>query len=487
MPHTRVAAVLLAVAGAVASCKRGQPWAPEGEGWAVMFPRAPETRVERADGTGGAAVKEAWVTQGGVTFRARASTLAPADATREPREVLLEQQRRARSDPDAVLMEETERAFAGRPSLDFRIKTGGEVESWRLVLDGSRLLALSVEGPSLANVVAADRAFLDSLRLPERPTPQVQRQPSLVDTTPPPEAPVGSDPLATCTGTMRDEETADHLGMARVCVNAAGLRHGPYAARYSNGKPKEAGAHDHGNRDGLWTQWRADGSTALQTTYSQGVKQGRETAFDTHGERSLEGEYRNGKKEGVWRRYGERGTCVLESTYVADLKEGRETERYADGSTMKEGACKGGKRDGRWTYYQRNGRVAAQGMFRADQESGIWKQWDEEGRRKNSLEYKNGEAVVVEDLPVCPSNAIRVDHDVHQGSEQYCERTLRQRYGPPMQVRHGPYVLFDANGDVVEQGRYVEGRRDGKWTRQAGNQVLEEVYRNGQVTSSVRR
>ena len=65
-------------------------------------------------------------------------------------------------------------------------------------------------------------------------------------------------------------------------------------------------------------------------------------------------------------------------------------------------------------------------------------------------------------------------------AEEYCERTGAD--GKP--VRHGPYTLRGPNGEALEQGEYVEGRRAGTWITAYGGQFCECMYRGGKLDAA---
>jgi hypothetical protein len=60
-------------------------------------------------------------------------------------------------------------------------------------------------------------------------------------------------------------------------------------------------------------------------------------------------------------------------------------------------------------------------------------------------------------------------------AEEYCEKMSADN----RTVRHGPYTLRGPNGEALEQGEYVDGRREGKWFTLSGAQFCERTYRDG--------
>lgn len=48
-------------------------------------------------------------------------------------------------------------------------------------------------------------------------------------------------------------------------------------------------------------------------------------------------------------------------------------------------------------------------------------------------------------------------------------------------VKHGPYVLWGPNGEAVEQGQFVDGKRAGTWISTTTGQVCERSYVDGEL------
>src|SRR5215204_3764767 len=59
--------------------------------------------------------------------------------------------------------------------------------------------------------------------------------------------------------------------------------------------------------------------------------------------------------------------------------------------------------------------------------------------------------------------------------EEFCtQRGASRRF-----VKHGPYWLWGPNGEVIIQGQFVNGKKNGTWTRWIPSQTVEELWKNG--------
>ncbi len=48
---------------------------------------------------------------------------------------------------------------------------------------------------------------------------------------------------------------------------------------------------------------------------------------------------------------------------------------------------------------------------------------------------------------------------------------------------HGEWTSFNKEGEKISEGRYVNGRKVGKWTFWAGNETKEVRYSNNEIAS----
>lgn len=59
--------------------------------------------------------------------------------------------------------------------------------------------------------------------------------------------------------------------------------------------------------------------------------------------------------------------------------------------------------------------------------------------------------------------------------EEYCQR----RRPGGRSFKDGPYRLWGPNGEKLEDGRYTNGRREGKWMRWIPSQILQDTWKRG--------
>ena len=73
----------------------------------------------------------------------------------------------------------------------------------------------------------------------------------------------------------------------------------------------------------------------------------------------------------------------------------------------------------------------------------------------------------------------RARHAYYPQTEEFC----RQRLADGSVVLQGHYVLWGPNGERLEEGDYLDGKRDGVWRRWLPTQVIEDTWKMGKLSS----
>ncbi len=153
-------------------------------------------------------------------------------------------------------------------------------------------------------------------------------------------------------------------------------------------------------------------------------------------------EYEAGTWHGIHRRWTGPGELVLEETFVDGELHGESRSWYSSG-------------DLREVRHLREGKL--HGERRA---------WYPSGEQRWTAVYKRGVMMSVEGERTvagepCPEGALPVASA--DGLEEYCERR-RGRVGD----REGPYVVWNADGEIVERGLYRNDRKAEVWDAPPG-------------------
>lgn len=160
----------------------------------------------------------------------------------------------------------------GSLGLLFSPRMGGHV--WFVPVWVSALV-IGISGlvlPYIDGSARAARAAATTGPAAEVPIPVVETAPP-----PPAERTFCDAPLA-----EKSERTEDGLD-GKFCVDAHGVRQGPYEAAYSNGQRAMRGWYVNGRRDGPWTGWHDNGQIAQEATFKDDVVDGRLRIYDASG------------------------------------------------------------------------------------------------------------------------------------------------------------------------------------------------------------
>ncbi|MEE9394265.1 MAG: hypothetical protein V3W41_17335 [Planctomycetota bacterium] len=71
-----------------------------------------------------------------------------------------------------------------------------------------------------------------------------------------------------------------------------------------------------GQLDGIWKEWRADGSPVLEGSFSKGVRCGRWTWWYANGQKAREGDFASGRPVGTWLSWQEDGSEAQRRDYL---------------------------------------------------------------------------------------------------------------------------------------------------------------------------
>jgi antitoxin component YwqK of YwqJK toxin-antitoxin module len=275
-----------------------------------------------------------------------------------------------------------------------------------------------------------------------------------------------------------------------------GLYNGKYK-HFKNNKLKEEGTYKEGNKDGVYTIYKGDGTIEKQETFKAGKSDDMKKEYYSDGTLKSESLYKDGKKEGLWKTYYTDGKLQLEKSYKDGLDDGPERKYdFETGDLTAELNFVKGKKDGKQRQrmvsnqrnffinsnytngvldgeydetYEDNGVVAKKGVYKNGKEEGIWKYNFHDGVQQKELSYKNGK----EDGEC----KYYFDDGTLKKIENYKDGKLdgvsRSYYsGNKKQVK------IDANyTNGKKNGRYVNYESDGTIS-------IESVYDNEKLMSS---
>lgn len=201
---------------------------------------------------------------------------------------------------------------------------------------------------------------------------------------------------------------------------------------------------EEGIREGFWKEYYPGGALRSEGSYEGGNQTGVWKYYHTDGRIEQEGKYnKKGQPEGTWKWYFETGELKREEQYRNGLRDGMLTEYDENGKILEEGEFVDGLEEGPWV--ESTGDITTRGTYREGLRHGMWQTYQmvKQGEKTDSVMIFRGAFI----------------DDNADGKHQY----------------------FDKDGNPVEEGLYVSGRREGDWIRYNtdGTPFLVITYKNG--------
>lgn len=249
--------------------------------------------------------------------------------------------------------------------------------------------------------------------------------------------------------------------------DADSLPHGKWKWFYNSELLRMEGTFNHGLKNGYFKEYDQEGNLTVATKFVDGEKEEMaeelmklevRTDYYPNGRVKVVGTYnKDGLPEGVRREYNDEGK--VEKAYIF---------RY--GKIIAEGVfTDAGEKEGFWREYYPDGKLKATGNYIKDQKKGLWKFYFNSGQLEQVGKYKNG-------LPDSTWKWYFSNGKIMR--EEFFFNGLSD----------GLMTEYSINGKIITQGDYIEGKREGKWFYDAGDNRDEGEYiegmRNGMWQSS---
>ena len=297
-----------------------------------------------------------------------------------------------------------------------------------------------------------------------------------------------------------------------------GLLDGVMRGWYANEQKGTEINYKNGKIHGLKIGWHSNGNKAAETNFQHGKKHGLETEWFPSGLKQKEMNFNNGRPDGTWITWNENGKKSAESTFdygkplsfkgwneKGELKFSKketdytpvgtanfaEIEKREDGlhykrgdespysgkvyeasfyygNKRKEGNFKNGLKDGLWIEWDELQRKISQIPYREGKLHGISVHWGTVNRELYRYNYENGEEI---ELPEKTAGLVNLS-ELTSGIDGFSGEV---------------FSLHHSNGEKLQQGKLVEGKRDGVWLEwdDMGVKKYELTYSSGRLLLSL--
>jgi uncharacterized protein len=223
-------------------------------------------------------------------------------------------------------------------------------------------------------------------------------------------------------------------------VNSAGQKNGLERQYFASGELLGQVKWVEDKMDSAATYYWKNGNPRKRVQYKLGQPSGATTWFHENGQPQKEETYQNGTKDGPSREFYDSGKPKSLVTYEGNYREGVSKTWYENGNLETEILYRGGNIDGEYARFHETGKISARGLMRKGAKSGLWREYDGEGREQF-------ECVFVDNVP---NGAFTVYFPASGKVKALgeCKRGLL----------NGQVIVFNEAGGKVKTQKWLDGK-----------------------------
>jgi antitoxin component YwqK of YwqJK toxin-antitoxin module len=260
---------------------------------------------------------------------------------------------------------------------------------------------------------------------------------------------------------------------------------------YPNGKIKKLMNFSEGKLDGDFFEFSEQGEVSRSGNYFEDQKVGEWKSFYSDGSTKSEFFYENGLLSGITKNYYPDGTVAelissksgnLDGTYQSFFSSGKKQKvvqfedglehgefkmYFESGQLNAKGNFDRGSLNGHWEFYDVDGLLLRSGNYQAGQKNGTWKELFEEipgfyrtgefkiGLKTGSWDVIDPHGFVYQEETYLEDELIAISDFKTISGDVLASGTIKNG--------RGKRLFFDAQGNILEKGRYAKGKRSGLW------------------------
>lgn len=251
------------------------------------------------------------------------------------------------------------------------------------------------------------------------------------------------------------------------------FENGRYERYYADGQVAVKGQFIKGEKDGDWMTYHPNGILAYSEVYkSDKLVDGPWRGKHPNGQDSLTGNINNGRKEGLWIEKHATGALKRKVNFSHGMPTGEYLEFYPSGARKCEGAygelvrdLRRSRETGLWREWYENGQLMSEGTYEDGRLEGPYSEWYENGQKKFETTYRLHANFLFDREPGFLGVSTREFED----------------------IMHGMTREWYANGQLMSEGAYDKGRKDGLWKEyySSGQLQLEAIFDRTKISGSV--
>lgn len=193
---------------------------------------------------------------------------------------------------------------------------------------------------------------------------------------------------------------------------------------------------------------------------------------------------KQGRRQGHWIKTDKQGAKIYEGDFVDGLETGTFTYFYADGTVRIRNEYTVPGKICRHEVYDEKGHLLAKGNFNQKNRDGLWEFFATDGKRIKMTTYKMGVRNGLQVIFTSTGDTAEVCNwaDNHRNG-RWWKRIGKQGYITATYVHggiEGRLVEYDDNQQLVREGHYTAGERNGHFKYyENGQLVVDEIWSNG--------
>jgi len=257
-------------------------------------------------------------------------------------------------------------------------------------------------------------------------------------------------------------------GQIKKLVNfSKGRLNGEFFEFSESGEVLLSGSYENDFKEGDWNSYYRDGSIKSEYFYSKNLLQGTTKNYFPNGKLSEVIPFESGKLHGTYQAFFPNGVLQKSVDFVNDKEDGSYLRFFEDGQPEIIGSFTKGELNGSWENFDNLGTLISKGEYQVGIRLGIWKEQIREVQGFYRVgEYKEGSKdgtwkVVDEKGFVFQEEQFVLDRLV--AISEFKTLDGRVLDAGKLVNGTGKRRVYDRDGNLLENGRYVKGVRTGVW------------------------
>ena len=236
-------------------------------------------------------------------------------------------------------------------------------------------------------------------------------------------------------------------------------------------------------QDSIWHYYFSSGELSYIAHYKNGLRTGEWNYYYQNGSSYRKGNYANDLREGNWQTWYEDGVLLMNGNYQQGKEEGLWYNYWENGSLKNKAEFKKGNLNGTWLSYTPESVLSSSGKYKNGFKVGVWYDYYNNGRLKEKAHYKIfTEKNRTNDMAIMGLKETVSDYNGK--FEAYSQRDfqLKSQGKYYKGLKHGKWIDYYPGGVVPTIiSEYQHGQLHGVFQQRdpRGRLVYEIHYKNG--------